>query len=165
MEKQCSICKRAVDSEAAAILTLGGFGNPRYMCSECDSDFEDATRAREIDKITEAMDRIGKKMSESNVDDKLVLKTVKEIMEEAAERGAKIKSGEYDFSLEDNGEALTEEYEVPEELRETEEDKEIERKEAEKNAKFDKISNWICLAVLALALGYVIYRFVSTYFL
>lgn len=162
MEKLCSICKRPVDSETAPILTLGGFGNPRYICEDCDADLESATRAKEIDEITEAMDRIGKKMSVSNVDDKLVLKTVKEIMADAADRGAKIKSGQYDFSLEE--EAPDEEDGVPEELLETEEDRISEEKEAERNAKFDKISNWICLFVFGIALGYIIYRFLSAYF-
>ena len=53
--------------------------------------------------------------------------------------------------------------EIPEELLETEEDRETERREAEKNAKFEKISNYICIAAMLAAFGYVIYRIFLTF--
>ena len=162
MEKYCSICKAKVSEEDAAILTLGGFGNPRYMCSLCEADFDFATRSHSLDEISGAMDRIGKKMSSSRVDDALVLKTVREIMESASSRAEKIKSGEYDFSL-DEAKDGGEDYEIPEELLETEEDKETERRESEKNAKFEKISNYICIAAILAVFGYVVYRLITTF--
>lgn len=162
MEKYCSICKAQVSEEDAAILTLGGFGNTRYMCSLCEADFDFATRSHSLDEISGAMDRIGKKMSSSRVDDALVLKTVREIMESASSRAEKIKSGEYDFSLDDTKDEEAD-GEIPEELLETEEDRETERREAEKNAKFEKISNYICIAAMLAAFGYVIYRIFLTF--
>ena len=77
----------------------------------------------------------------------------------------KIKAGTYDFSEEDAAIEETEEDGVPEELRESEEDIERERIKAERYAKFDKITNWFCLGAFIGALGFVIYRIVSIYFL
>ena len=51
MEKKCSLCKKIVDSENAPILTMGGFGNPRYLCDECAANIEVMTTAREVDVI------------------------------------------------------------------------------------------------------------------
>ena len=65
---------------------------------------------------------------------------------------------DYDFS-EEKESAAEEEDGVPEELRETDEDKRLEEEEAKKNAKLDKITNWVCLAILIIAAGFLIYRF------
>lgn len=162
MEKLCSICNKSVDSEAAAILTIGGFGNPKYICEECDGDFADATGAKDIIEISAAMDRISKKMTSIGADDKLVLKSVKEIMEEAYLRAEKIKNGTYDFSIEENNRESGDDS-VPEELRETEEDKELDRKESERNKKLDKITNWVCIGVLIALLGFIAYRVITTF--
>lgn len=162
MEKLCSICNKSVDSETAAILTIGGFGNPKYICEECDGDFADATGAKDINEISAAMDRISKKMTSIGTDDKLVLKSVKEIMEEASLRAEKIKNGTYDFSIEENNRECGDDS-VPEELRETEEDKELDRKESERNKKLDKITNWVCIGVLIALLGFIAYRVITTF--
>lgn len=152
----CSVCQGAVDREKSAILTLGGFGNPRYMCDECAKDFDTVTLSHDVEEISCAMDRIGKKMTSVNQEDKLVLKTVKEIMENAKSRAEQIKDGTYDFSSEQAEEDIEEE--IPEELRETEEDKETVRLQEERNKKIDKISNWVCLGVIIGALGFFIYK-------
>ena len=165
MDSTCSICKAAVNSEEAAILAMGGFGNPRYMCTECAMDFDEMTLSRDEEVIASAISRIGKKISECSIDDKLTLRTVEEIMKSSVERKEKIKAGTYDFSEEDAAIEETEEDGVPEELRESEEDIERERIKAERYAKFDKITNWFCLGAFIGALGFVIYRIVSIYFL
>ncbi len=163
MEKLCSICKRSVDSESAAILTLGGFGNPKYLCDGCDADMADVTRGADAETVEAAMERIGKKMSAANIDDALTLKTVKEIMESAAERKEAIRRGEYDFESEKELDATEEA--VPEELLESDEDKEADRIESEKNAKFDKIINAVSAVVFAGVLGFIIYKIIEIYFL
>lgn len=162
MEKLCSICNKKVDSETAAILTIGGFGNPKYICEECDGDLAEATGAKDVDAVSAAIDRISKKMSLTDSGDGLVLKTVEDIMAEASSRALKIKEGTYDFSA-DEPEACDVEEEIPEELRETEEDKELDRQEAEKNKKLDKISNWISAIILLGVFGYAIYRLITTF--
>ena len=156
----CAICKGNIENvEDEAILAMGGFGNPRYMCDECSSDFDELTLSRDVEAIKAAAERIGKKMSESGVDDKLTLKTVEEIMKSSAERKEKIELGEYDFS-EEEAEQNAVCDDVPPELKESEEDAEAERIRAEKYAKFDKITNWICIALLVLAVGFAIYRII-----
>lgn len=162
MEKLCCICNKKVDSETAAILTIGGYGNSKYICDVCDGDFAEATGAKDIEAIKASMDRISKKLTSSGQTDELVLKSVGEIMEQASSRAKKIQEGAYDFSAEE-AEESDEEQQIPEELRETEEDKELDRKEAERSKRFDKIINWVSAALLAGVLGYVIYRFITSY--
>ena len=163
MNSKCCICKAEVDGDNSAILTMSGYGNPRYLCDECDCEISTATEAAEIAQIRGAMDRISKKMTKNNVDDPTVLKSVEEIMREARERAEKIKSGEYDFSLDKEVSDDVSEEEIPEELRETEEDRELDRKEAEKNKRFDKIANIVCLTLFVAALGFLIYKIIASY--
>lgn len=163
MDSRCCICNCEVNSEDAAILAMSGYGSPRYICDGCDGELSLATGARELSDITEAMDRVSKKMTVNNVGDPLVLKSVEEIMTEARERAEKIKSGSYDFSEEEQANRSTEAEEVPEELLETEEDRELDRKEAEKNKKLDKITNIVCITVLVAALGFLVYKMLSSW--
>ena len=160
----CSICKASVDTENAAILSMGGFGTPRYMCPECESDFEEMTLSRDAEAINLAISRIGKKISESRNDDKVTLRTIEELMKSSAERKEKIKEGTYDFSDEEAAAESTEDDEVPEELRESEEDIENERIRSEKYKKLDAVTNWILMAVFVGAVGYMIYRILITWF-
>ena len=159
----CSICKAAVDPENAAILSVGGFGTPRYMCPECEADFEEMTLSRDVEAINLAISRIGKKLSNAGNDDKVTLQTVEEVMKSSAERKEKIKEGTYDFSEEESVVEPSEDDGVPEELRESEEDIEKERIKAEKYKKFDTVTNWILAAAFAGALGFMIYRILITW--
>ncbi len=161
MESRCCICNAAVNGEEAAILAMSGFGSPRYICDGCDGELSLATGAHDVSAISAAMDRISKKMAGNNVDDTLVLKTVEEIMTEARARAEKIKSGSYDFS--EDTPCEDEDSEIPEELLETEEDRELDRKEAEKNKKLDKITNIVCFVMLAIAFGFLAYKLITTF--
>ena len=167
MEKLCSICKNTVDSETAAVLTVGGYGNAKYICDECASLLDTATTAREFDAVKAAMDSIGEKMARSNVDDDLVIATVGELFIGAKKRAKAIKDGTYDFSLEetkideeqgsDDEQKSDEEFDIPDELRETEEDKALDAADEKKNVFFDKIFNWISLALIVGGLAAVVY--------
>lgn len=161
-EKICSVCRAKIESEEAAILTLGGFGNPRYLCDSCASDFDAASSEKEVSDIDSAIDRISKKMTSARVDDGLVLKTVSELMASARERREQIRLGEYDFS---EDELPEENEEIPKELLESDEDVAAERLAAEKNKKYDKITNIICAVLALAALGFFIYRIIKTYFI
>lgn len=161
MHKLCSICKKSVDSETASILTVGGYGNAKYICEDCAAELDTATTARDFDTIKSAMDSIGEKMAKNNIEDELVIATVGELFIGAKRRAKAIKEGTYDFTLdeqtvkqEQEGE---EEFDIPEELRETEEDKALDASEKKKNAFFDKIFNWISLALLLGGLAIVVY--------
>ena len=158
MACRCSICTVAVDGENAAILAMGGFGNPRYMCEGCALDFDELTLERDPDVITEAKSRIAKKMTDAALDDALTLRTIEGIMAKAEERLAGIKEGTYDFTDEDAAAACAEDEGVPEELRETEEDRELERQREKKYEKIDKITNWICIGAIIAFVGFVVYR-------
>lgn len=157
----CSICKRNIENtDDAAVLAMGGYGNPRYMCDECRADFDELTLSRDVETIKAAAERIANKMSASDVDDKLTLKTVEEIMRSAADRKEKIESGEYDFSEEEAEQNEMCDEGVPPELQESEEDAEAERIRAEKYAKVDKITNYICIVLLVAAIAFAIYRII-----
>ena len=153
--KLCSICKAEIDGETAPILVMGGFGNPRLLCGECSDDIETVTRGREPDAIELAVNRVSDKMTRANSDDRLTLETVTQIFADSAERAKKIKEGTYDFSLDDT--AASEEFlDIPEDMRETEEDRLLDEKEAAASSKFDKIFTYVSVAVFVLAIGYFI---------
>ena len=143
--RHCSICKKEVDEENSPILTMGGFGNPRYLCAECAEDIDTVIGAKEPEEIESAMAEISHKLSVCDIDDSLVTETVKEIFSAAGQRAKEIKNGTYDFSMDEerDGELL----DVPEELLETEEDKQLDEKDKKTEKLFDKILNWVCFAV------------------
>ena len=170
MQKLCCICNKFVDSDTAPILTVGGYGNAKYLCDECSTDLDTATSARDFDTIKSAMDSIGEKMGKNNIEDELVIATIGELFIGAKERAKAIEAGEYDFSDEDaesapeveseeteqSGEEV-EEFDIPEELRETEEDKALDEKDKKNNAFYDKIFNWISIGIIVAALAAVAY--------
>ena len=163
MEKLCSCCMTAVDSESAAILTLGGYGNIKYLCEECDADMNIATRGRDAEQINSAITRLGTRMSKKMVDDTFVLKTMDQIIKEAKARRDAIASGEYDFAEEEESDAVSEE--IPEELRVSEEDRARDEKEAEEAKKLEKVISIVSAVIFSAVIGYLIYRFIDVYFL
>ena len=157
MDKLCSLCKKCVDSESAPILTIGGYGNPKYICEDCAADIEEVSSGIDVDSVKAAMARVADNMSVANVDDKTVLETVAEIYADAKDRIEKIESGSYDPTEE----ASEEGYDIPEELLETEEDKrldELDAEKAEKNKIVDKIFTWAFGAILV---GIFVYFFIT----
>jgi len=85
-------------------------------------------------------------------------------MKSSAERKEKIKEGTYDFDEEEELDEASEDDGVPPELRESEEDIENERIKAEKYKKIDAITNWVLVGALVGALGFMIYRILTTWF-
>lgn len=128
---------------------MGGFGNPKYLCEECAQDIDTAIGAREPEKIEEAMSRISKKLASTGAENELVVETVKEIFTEAGERARKIREGSFDFSAEDTADSEETDYEIPEDMLESEEDKVLDALDAEKAKKLDKIFNWITVGIIA----------------
>ena len=171
MQKLCCICNKIVDSDTAPILTVGGYGNAKYLCEECSSDLDTATSARDFNTIKSAMDSIGDKMRKNNIEDELVIATVGELFVGAKKRANAIKDGTYDFSADEAGEVVSddgsstpeegieslEEFDIPEELRETEEDKQLDAEEKKQGVFYDKIFNWISLGIIVAALGALAY--------
>ena len=160
MEK-CTICDVELISEEPKILTMGAYGTPKYLCLCCSDDIDEATRGKDINSIAAAMDRLGKRMAETNPD-KLTFDTVNTIMESAAERAKRIKEGTYDFSLDDEESDDDDGFdEIPEELLESEEDVALDKKDEENMKKFDKVYN-IILTISLIALGgMIIWRIIQ----
>ena len=160
----CSICNREVDGEKAAVLTLGALGTSKYLCEECEADFETATRSTDVEKIALSMEKIGKLMADNNAVGNLVLNTVNDIFDSARERALEIKNGTYDFSKDEPVEIATVCEDVPEELLESEEDRALDEAEEIRNQKIDKIITWISSVIFGGALVWVVYSLITKWF-
>ena len=159
-EDYCSVCFTAVDGDEAAILAISGAGVPRCLCAECAQEIETASDGREYNESTDAIGRLGKKLNDTNTDDPVVVDTMSEILKSAAERASLIKSGEYDFSKDENDSSdadLLEE--IPEEMLETEEDRELDAADAERATRFDKFFNWVWAAMLIGSVAFLVWYF------
>ena len=154
----CCICSHTVDSEKADILAMGGYGIPRYLCEECVNELNTVTRGTDIVAINAAMDRLGEKMSDTGVEDRLVISTMKQIFTSSAARARAIEDGTYDFALDDAADDDSFD-EIPPELEESEEDKLLDEKDEIASKRLDKVINWMSLIVLAGVIGYLIYYY------
>lgn len=158
--KQCVICDKAIEREDAPILGMSGYGNPKLLCDECAEDIETVTSERDCDKIAEAMARLSEKMSDFDPDS-MTYVIVSDIMARAAERAKAIKDGTYDFALDEEEEESFDE--IPEELLETEEDRELDARDEERQRKFDSVFNWVSFILITAAVLFVLYRLLDTY--
>ena len=154
--RNCSICEAHITEENPEILSMGGYGNPRYLCTECAETIERMTAGVEYDEIRLATSRIGEKMTAANVDDPVVIRTVGELMAAAKERAEAIREGTYDFSLDEVEEP---QFEITEDLQETEEDRELDRQDREAEAKLDRAMNWAWVGVGIAFIAFLVWRF------
>lgn len=160
MAKICSTCLSRIENENAPILTMGAYGTPKLLCDDCAALVETMTESRDYNEIAKAMSDLTDVMAKSNADDRVVVETVTELLEQSAKRAQMIKEGTYDFSLDET--ATDEELDdIPEDLQETEEDRLLDEKDAVANAKFDKILNWLWIAFGILAGAVIIWRVIS----
>ncbi len=157
----CSLCKKAQDDADAAVLTVSAVGNKRYICKECEEVLTLALKSREVDEIADAMAKLGEIMTESDVEDGLVIEQMNALLDAARERAEQIRAGEYDFSLDE--EEMPEE--LPELLAQTEPEPELsdeERARLEKRERVmkivDKVCSWLSIALVA---GVVIYFIIT----
>lgn len=160
----CAICNAEINTEESAILTMGAYGNPKYLCKECSLDMDTATLGKEVAEISAAMERISKKMTVSGPD-KQTYTTVTGLMAIAHDRAQKIKEGEYDFSLDESDESEGGFDEIPEELAESEEDKEKDRIDEEKQKKFDEFYNYVLAGMCIGFVIFVIWKIIDTFLL
>ena len=144
---KCCICDELIEREDAPVLAMGGAGYPRLLCDRCASLLDTATLGRDFDEIKDAIGEIGTIMADHDPDG-VTYRIVSSLMIDASERAKAIKEGSYDFALDED--QTCEGYdELPEELRETEEDAELDRRDAESAKKFDKVLNWLWVGVFA----------------
>ena len=147
---RCCLC-RAAAGEDSDILAMGRYGTPRYLCAECSGKIEKATLSKDYESAALAIESLGEMLFEIGADDAVVKDALLPIVESAAERAAKIKAGEYDFSLDEREEGDGEPSELPEELYETEEDRALDEADAEREKKVDKIINIVMVSAFAIA--------------
>ena len=163
MKRNCCTCLVALEDENAPILTMGAYGNPKCLCPECAELVEKITEGKDYDSITESMELMTKRMSKANIDDRATVSAMTDLLANSAERAQKIKDGTYDFA-EDNEPAEGDEEafeEIPEELRETEEDRLLDEQDAEAMKKFDKILNWMWVGVGVVAAVLVVLKIIE----
>ncbi len=160
MQRNCATCLTKVDDENASILTMGAYGTPKCLCEDCAALVETMTGGREYDAITSAMDALTEKMSKANIDDRVTVATVTELLADSARRAEAIKDGTYDFSA-DGLEDEESFEEIPDELKETEEDRLLDEKDAEEAKKIDKMINYMWIGVGIAVLIFAIYKLIE----
>lgn len=158
MGKICSTCLCRIENEDAPVLTMGAYGTPKLLCDDCAALVETMTSSTDYDEISKAMSDLTDVITKSNADDRIVVETVTSLLESSAKRAQQIKEGTYDFSLDETDEGFDE---LPDDLQETEEDRLLDEKDAEANAKFEKILNWLWIAFGVLAGAVIIWRVVT----
>ncbi len=160
--KSCSICKAVIEEENPSILTMGGYANPRYTCKACDGVLEKMLLSSQPEEAVEAMKTVGEHLSRIGCEDNAVIDTVEKMMHRAAERAQAIREGRYDFSLDEDA-AEEEIVEIPEELRETEEDRALDEKEARVAKQWDKVLDRIWYVMLGLCGAVFVYILVRLF--
>lgn len=161
-DERCSLCLEAVDSENADILTMGGYGTPKYLCPECAKKIEDVMHGRDYDSIISSLEELNASVLKSNIDNRAVLEAISTILAKGAVRAKAIKEGKLDFDAELAAHDTEEEFEITEDLEELPEDKELDEKEAQQQKKLDKITSIICGVILLGTLAYLIWYYFFT---
>ena len=155
----CCICEKSVEREDAPILAMGGAGYARVLCDECDRELQVATRGHDVEEIKAAINSLSTKMANGEPDT-VTYRMMSEILITATQRAMEIKDGTYDFARDDeeDNEGFDE---IPEELLESDEDIELDKKDEEKAKKFDKVYS-IILTISLIALGgMIIWRIIQ----
>ena len=157
----CSICKRDFESETPSVLTMGRSMTPRYMCPDCEALMDEAIGSTDIEKAREAIAKLGETLAASDSDDAPVILEVSAHLERSKKRAEQIEEGTYDFALD---EPSGEEFELTEDLLETEEDRELDRQEEAQEERMNKFLNWawvgIGIAVVAYIIFMIVYKFI-----
>ena len=155
--KKCSLCTKRLEKEEPQILTVGSYGVARYLCDECAALLDKMTLSTEISDIKDAYDAVVEKMLDGPLIDESANETLQNMLVSAKERAEAIKNGTYDFSLDEPTDEMDD---IPEELLETEEDIELDRKREQRAEKIDKVLNVFIIAAIVAAAIFVITRFI-----
>jgi hypothetical protein len=149
MAKYCVICKRPIEKEEPAVLTMGGFGVPKCICGQCEETIDKMTTGTDYEEIIESCVSLGESLTRGDTGDNSVIATVNGLIKNASERAAKIKDGTYDFSLDEKSD--DEDFEITEDIAETEEDRALDEKEAKANKVLDTILTWASGIIIVVA--------------
>ena len=93
MKRNCSTCLKRIENEEAPVLAMGAYGTPKLLCDECAELIDKMTLSKDYDEITEAINSIAGKMSAANIDDRVTLDTMTDMLESCAKRAQQIKDG------------------------------------------------------------------------
>lgn len=156
---KCCICGREVTNENAPVLLMSAYGNPRLVCSVCEEHIETASNGREPNEIEAACRALGEDLTAYNNDESAIINAVGKIIADAKERCRAIKDGSYDFSKETEV-SDEEEFDITEDLMETEEDRARDEEDRRVSDKLDKITSIISGIVFAGVAIYLLVRII-----
>lgn len=192
---RCAICFREFKEENAPILTISGYGKPRFLCPHCQELVDCVCDSNNKDEINLAISKIGAALTAANNDDAAVFSALTEIYEDARSRiegnensapesekhpdACELSEVNDSVTCEDaiscDGEnepacgkeesletatAATEEFDIPDELRETEEDKALDEKEAKRGKVLDTVIGWSAAVILIATIIFFIVKFI-----
>lgn len=160
-DNRCSICLKGGLKEDAPVLTISGYGVPRCLCDECAEKINIITYGREPGEISDTIKDIAAEVADKSAEDRFVYDTVVGMLEYASDRLDKIEKDSWDFAL-DGAESEEELEDIPEALKESEEDRLLDEVEAEKMKKMDKILNLVYPIAFVVLLGLLLYFYFSS---
>ena len=158
MARHCVICKRPIEKEEPAILMMGGYGVPKCICEECENTVDLLNESEDAGEIREGCRKLGEALTRGDTGDESVIVTVNEIIAEAGKKAESIENGTYDPSKEKEEE---EEFDITEDLEETEEDRKLDEEEARANKIYNTVSSWVAGIIIVIALGFFIYKLIA----
>ena len=158
MSKLCCICQYPIENDDAPVIAMSGYGNPKCVCEECEGLIETATRSHEPEEITEACKAIGEALTKGNTGDEQVIDAVNDILYSANERCTAIKEGTYDFALDD--EASENEFEITDDLKESEEDRKQDERDEKIVKIIDTVTSWAAGIILTAAVVFFVLKFI-----
>ena len=159
MAKHCVICKRLIEKEEPAILTMGGYGVPKCICENCESVIDTVNESVDALEIRESCRKLGEALTMGDTGDESVIEIVNEIISDASEKASRIEDGTYDPEGEASNEE--EEFDITEDLQETEEDRKLDEEEARANKIYNTVSSWVAGLVIVLAFAFFIYKMLA----
>ena len=158
MARHCVICKRPIEKEEPAILMMGGYGVPKCICEECENTVDLLNESEDAGEIREGCRKLGEALTRGDTGDESVIVTVNEIIAEAGKKAESIENGTYDPNEEKEEE---EEFDITEDLEETEEDRKLDEEEARANKIYNTVSSWVAGIIIVIALGFFIYKLIA----
>ena len=161
---QCCVCNREITIEDPAVLAMGGAGIPRYLCEDCEALLDTATLSKDHEEAGAAIGKLSKTMADGDPDP-VTFAMINKLLLNASDRAVAIKEGKYDFALDEKTPAEDEIEDLPDELLESEEDKEQDRIDEEKQKKFDKVYNIILAIVCSAFVAIFIWKLIENFFL
>ncbi len=183
MSTKCCLCYKEIEAQAPAILTHGGFGHPRCLCADCEALLDTAIGGKTPQQVREALRTLADMRIQCDGFDRATEQTLLPLMEQGAARMQAMENGTYAQEPEtesedavsnmcDDAAAVCEEnaaddaaetpvdepaeqdlYDIPEELRESAEDRAMDEVVQARERAFDKYFQFVWLGVI---IGFVV---------